>query len=292
MIEPIWAVTGMVVPALLAAIVLALTIRPWRKSCSIHSMHLGWALAILVGFGTGYFVTLGWPHAPMVAVDYLGLVALIAVVVQLGVNLSNCPSWVVPIARSILAIALTPLLLISYIEHSWSASEIVLWLSALCLASVAIQGLMTALSHRAGRDLPVVLGVCAGAVGLANLMSAWETGGQLGLTLAAAIFGGAAIAMLMSCKIAARGVTIVVMPIYLGLLVIGHFYNSLVGWHAIVLAIAPLAAWVGEIPKLKSKSAPWVIAIVRLVCVGIILLAVLFPVVFAFIESMSDEYAY
>lgn len=294
MIQPIWALTGLVLPGLVAFVVAMIIARPWRKACSPLAVSRAWAVALLLALPIAFVATFGVPKKPIVAVDVLVIIALVGAALQLVDGLAFWRKAFARVSRFAISIAMVPLLMVVYFKVHWSLMESLIGFSCLIAASVGISLLMRMLANgqRAGRDLAVVLAMCFGVTGMANMMSDWENGGQLSLSVAAMIVGGGIAIWFVPCHAAAKGLCAVLIPLYLGLILIGHFYNGLIGWQAVLLAIAPLAAWTAEIPAFKNRTPHLVHAAVRLVVVAAILAAGFVPALFTFTKEINDVSPY
>jgi hypothetical protein len=252
-----------------AAAVLALFAigQPWRTFGAGRT-----ALAWILGIGTGFYVgcwILGllplWPPR-----DCAGRLLLVvfpaALAVEVLAALPKIPAWLGIMLRLAVAAGTAPVLLYKsrYItelaganSREWSPLQIGVILASLAATLALIWMLMILLARRAPVSTPVVLaGICAGT-GLTIMLSGYATGGQLGLPLAAALAGGAVVALAApSLRLSSAWVAPAVVG-WFSLLVIGHFFGELTIFHAVLLFVAPLLAWLPELPYVRSLR-PWV----------------------------------
>jgi hypothetical protein len=71
----------------------------------------------------------------------------------------------------------------------------------------------------------------------------------------------------------------------------GVFYSQLPRAAALLIALAPLAAWAGEWPRVRSRAA-WKLAVVRLACVIPPLLIAMRLAYRFFVQAGVDDYSY
>jgi hypothetical protein len=256
----------------------------------------GWVAAVGLGFLMGCWILGNRPHWPFKEDQdrLLGLVVPAVIVVELLAVWSRMPVWIISPLRLALVVGTAPVLLYgtSYISdvagpgsREWSPSQAWMILGGLATALGAVWALLTLLSRRSpGLSLPVCLAFTSAAAGLTVMLSGYATGGQDGLPLAAAIMGASAAALLLPRT--ARGAGALGVPIValFSLLVIGRFFGELTVSHAVLLFVAPLLAWLPELP-LFGQMKPWARGLARVVLAGVLVSAVVGDAVRRFFEN-------
>ncbi len=150
-------------------------------------------------------------------------------------------------------------------------------LGLLATAQAVSWVLLVLLARRApGSSLTIGLAIAIGGSAITIMLSGYATGGQSGLPLSAAILGGSAVAMIPSNPARSRltapiGVAIVGLS---SLLIIGRFFGELRTDHAVLLFVAPLLAWVPELPRLR-RMPTWARGLTRVILVAVLVSAVL-----------------
>jgi hypothetical protein len=145
------------------------------------------------------------------------------------------------------------------------------WLifGGLAAAAGAVWWLLAPLAHRApGPALPVSLAVVTAISAVTVMLSGYLSGGQTGLSLAAALAGATAAVLLFKGSASQMGFPGVVIVGLFSLLVVGRFFGELTTAHAIVLFCAPLLGWLPELPYVR-RMPPWTRGLARVVLVGI-----------------------
>ena len=98
------------------------------------------------------------------------------------------------------------------------------------------------------RSVPVVLAiVCAGA-SVTVMLSGYASGGQIGLTLSAALVGAVIASLALAGTPEMNGVVGLGVVGLFALLVVGRFFGQLSTANAVLLFCAPLLAWGAELP--------------------------------------------
>jgi len=298
MIEPAWFFWGLVLPAAISAVVLYL----WSRGFGTWQWAgAGWSLAVVPGFVAGYVATYGWPKIPPIESQEWVLVVLVPV----AAAISAVAAWrgrgssAIWAARWLVAVCAAPLLLQPYLKHQWSGMEALLWLAGIGVAVagqwVSLAGLEARSSAKTegapkGGWFEWVLAGTAGGTGVVILLSGSQTLGQLGLTLACVLAAGGVAGWFGPCPEVRVGRTDVPVVVLIGLWMSGYFYAELAILHVILLMLAPHAAWVGDIPKIR-RMPPWQGMAIRLLAVGgVVLAAVILAVVKFRQEAMGNGY--
>jgi hypothetical protein len=284
--------------ALAAVLALFAIAQPWRRSGAGRSA-LAWILAIGTGFYLGCWILGLVPHWP--PSDCAGRLLLVVFPVALAVEgfaaLPKIPVWLGIIVRLVVAAGTAPALLYKsrYItdfagpnSREWSSLQTGVILASLAAALALVWMLMIWLARRAPVSAPVVLaGVCGGA-GLTVMLSGYATGGQLGLPLAAALAGGAIVALAASSlRLSSAWVGPAVVG-WFSLLVIGHFFGELTMLHAVLLFVAPLFGWLPELPYVRSLR-PWIKGPLRIILVAALVAAIVLHARHVFEEASKPS---
>ena len=269
----------------MAALILLACGWPWKAPWP-KVIAAGWALAVGIGFFVGCLVlgpTPKWPpQEPADRLLFLLLPATVAVEV-LGAFVSR-PRWLACGLRAVVAAVAARILLHKSVylvpsafpvdpassgSHTWSVAEAWLNFGGMGLGLAAVWILLERLATRStSRAVSLALAMNCGAAGMAIMLSGYATGGQLGFPLSAAI-GGAVIASLAGTKLSqsAGGIGVGVVMLF-GMVVLGRFFGDLTTAHAVLLFLAPLLAWVGELPLLRKLRA-WQRGVLQLLAVAI-----------------------
>jgi hypothetical protein len=265
--------------------------RPWRRNVDLG----GWgaAVAILGGFAVAFVHSFGFPTFPPIAAQgwlfYLTVPALIVALVQIGVR--NRSFAIASAAIVLLAMPFLILRRVTYVE----ARELWTWIGASAVGAVAWWYAMDALARRVrGASLPLLLSVVTGVAGLAVINAHSQLLGQ--------VTGSLAIPLLIVALAGGRsrgtsltgGGMLALTVTFLGMLLCARFFADLTTRDLVLLAVAPLAAWAGELPGL-GKSDSWKRVAVRTV---VVLIVLALPAVTAAkglaetLHEQTDSYSY
>ena len=282
--DPILIVTAMSVALGVSGALSAIIGWPWRRA-QTTLYDAGWILGIGIGFCAGCWVLDIRPHwPPRQDLDrLLVMVVPAAIAVELLAVLPQAPRWVVWTVR-LAVIAGTARVLLhgtSYITDltgpgtsEWSPSLAWLILGGLATLEGAVWALLSLLARRAkDPSLSICLVITSSGAAVTVMLSGYAAGGQIGLTLAAAL-AGATIALLFETR-AGRGIGPLGVPLvaFCSLLVLGRFFGALSSVHAILLLCAPLLGWLPELPYLYQLPS-WVRGLARVVLVAAVVLIV------------------
>lgn len=263
-----WAagLTGVGLAALVAALEL------WiggRRGC---------ALALGTGYALGHAAVRGWlgaspvpiPVPPVDVIDWLPWLALAAGFWGLIEASSRRWRWRW-LGRLVLTGAVLGLVLGPLARNGWSWPVLAARLVGLGVGVLWVWGLLDARDERlAGGALLTVLAMVAGGSSLALALSGSLVLGELAGVLTAAV-----VALRFGLgrdpgSTAARGLMAVVVVVLAGLLLAGRFYSETPTSAALVLAVAPLAAWIDR-PGPLSRPSAWFWPLVRVAVVGLLI---------------------
>jgi hypothetical protein len=176
-------------------------------------------------------------------------------------------------------------------SSAWTSAQAWLIFGSIAAAEMAVWVLLVLLTRRSpGASLSIALALVVGAASMAIMLSAYLAGGQAGLPLSAAILGASLVALAMpdaSRSVAPIGVAVVGLA---SLLVIGRFFGELRTEHAVLLFVAPLLAWIPELPRLRRLPA-WGRGLLRVAVVGIVVSGVLADAARRFIGNTGTSAA-
>jgi hypothetical protein len=284
--DPVVILTAMGLAFAVSAVVLGAL--GWlRRDQALTWVDAGWVLGIGAGFFLGCWALGNRPHWPVREdQDRFFILVLPAVlVVDLLASFPRLPRWLIWALRLVLMAGVVPILLYgtTYLSDpdgsdpdAWSMSRACLILGgpAALLASVWL--LLALLEYRAPRVTHAVcLAITIAAAAVAVMLSGYATGGQNGLTLAAALLGPATLMAILGWgSRGTRPLGVAIVGLY-SLLVVGRYFGELSSAHAILLFVCPVLAWLPELPGLR-RLPRWVRECSRVVVVALAASAIVF----------------
>ena len=298
MITPTWVLLGAVLPAVIGSVVPLVV---FYQRCPRWLASIVSVIAVAIGFKVGFMATYGWPKLPPIESHEWLLIVLMpaALVIAIFATVTRIPTGIIWVLRLCLAFGAAPILLQPYIEHTWTRAQSTAWLMGLGVAAALFWVLLLRLvsnryaakdDHTPGSWSLLALAIVAGGTGITILTSGSQTLGQLGITLATILIGVAA-ASLFTRK-AAFSLTShldLTVTLLIGIWLSGYFYAQLSPIHVILLALAPLTAWFGNLvpgPKHRLRTT-----LVKLAPVVILVIAVIGSAVMKFTqEATYDAY--
>jgi hypothetical protein len=208
-------------------------------------------------------------------------VPAIALVETLAARLrSDVAAWTL---RFCLAAIVAPTLLFDttyLVSHDgrpaeWSPAQATAVLAGLAILLGTTWALVDRLQART--SIAAVQGIMlldAVAAAVTVMMSGYLRGGWLGMNLAAAIAGALAACCFTPPRAHAQGSVAMSVVGVFAVVLLGHFFGTLSAGLAGCLLLAPLSAWVAELPALRTLP-PLARGAVRLACVVVPLVIVL-----------------
>jgi len=260
--DPIRILEALALSGVVAGVALLVFGWPWR-SPNPKRARIGGVLGVGGGIFAGCWwlgAVLKWP--PREDQDRLLLVLLpMATVVETVIALFARPRWLPWLLRLAVAASAAPILLYgtSYITdltgpHSreWTAGQTALIFTALATLLAVVWCALWLLTKRSAcRSVPIVLAlVCAGSA-VTVMLSGYASGGESGLTIAAALVGVAITSLVLKGTPEMNGVVGVSVVALFALLVVGRFFGQLTITNGLLLFSAPLLAWSAEIPLIR-----------------------------------------
>lgn len=282
------------IPAVIAGVVWLVAWRLWNRQRPAPHGHWGGALALAAGYAAGYATLMGWPPFPAnTAAQWLVYLALLAGAIGLAEPWWRGKAWLRWGIWLGLGGATAWLQFGALVEHTWSTAQAVLWIGGLALATAALCAALDALAERRdGASLPLALWLTAATTSAVLLLTKSALLGQLAGSIAG-IFGAATVLAWWAPSIRlSRGAMTVFGLLFVALLSQGHLYSELSLWGALLLYLAPFAAWLGETERVKTM----VPARGVLVRMGLVAIPAAIALLIAFLEwrssSATSDYQY
>ena len=261
---------AILVPAIVAGITWVISWRMWRRRSLAPRGHWGGTVGIALGFVSANVVLVSWPpFPPNTAAQWLVYLAVAASALMLyeGKSRRN-PSWLWRF-RFTLSAAFMLILLRSMIMYTWTDPQALFWIAAIIPTTAAVWKYLDDLAkRRTGAALPISLWLVCAVAGFCLLVSGSALLGQLAGALAATF--GAAIVLGLWARgftLSGGGISIFTL-LYAGLLWQGCFYSELPIASGVLLFVAPLAAWVGEMQSI-ARLSPKKTALARLTATAV-----------------------
>lgn len=280
-------------PALAAGLVWLISWPVWKRRNAGTPGHNGGAAALTAGYITAYAVIMSWPPFPPVSASQrMFYLAIVIGFIGLG------EAWwtrhiATRLTMRLCATALTAgYLLHPLFRHTWGPIEGFLWLAGLTAATVITWASLEKLSERrSGMTLPLALWLTC-ALGAGSLALAGSTFlGQLAGALAAVFGVAAVIAFWVPGFSLSSGAVTAFVLLFSGLLWQGLFFAELPLASGPFLLLAPLAAWVGELPPLAHRPH-WKATALPLAAVALTAAIGLAIAVAVFLSTPAADYSY
>jgi hypothetical protein len=259
---------GLILPAVLVAVGIALAWRPWNRAAGADAR---WILApfAAAGFTAAYFAFephLGWPPTANVIYCIFYFAMVVSALGFLDAILKP-PLWLRAIILLILWRLAIRLLLMNQIPRLISAPAAEVWIDSSSFVTLCWWLVMENLADRSpGAAVPLLLTLfCAvGAIILAMALHIQSFGALAGSLAAMSV---AALVLSLSCSriTFSRGLAQIIVLILQVLLVHGYFYTddtlttAQQTWLALFLA-SPLLAFIGDLPPLHRSRPAWRLA--------------------------------
>jgi hypothetical protein len=238
-------------------------------------------LAIGLGLIAGYWVLELLPRgSPQSVRDrFLAIVLPAALGIELIAGYHSVPAIAAWSLRVILACA-TPRILLhgsTYLVDPAADTSLGPSLGYMALGGgllITCWGLLAWLLQRSpGIWLPLVLSESSLCAGVTVMLSAFPSGGEAALPLAASLAALAGVLWLFSRPEASVGTLGIGVVGLFGVLFLGRFFGELSTGRAVAVFLAPLLCWLTELPGLRALK-PWKIGAIRIALVAIPLLIV------------------
>jgi len=296
--DPILYVKAMAAAAA-AGVALALVVSSIRRPAGAGRINTACVLGMAAGLIAGYWVLDLLPRElPQNVLDRFLMIILPAVIaIELVAGFHRVPRWVVWILRVGLTLA-TPRILLHgsrYLSDAAGDASAALSLSYAGVGGgvlAAVWGLLAWLVRRSpGVSLPLVVSETSLFGGLAVMLSAYPSGGEAALPLAAALAAVAGVLWFLSNPQASMGAIGIGVVGLFGVLFAGRFFGSLSTERALAVFFTPLLCWLTELPPLR-KFKPWQVAAIRIALAAIPLVIVVALAKRDFDRSMEANSGY
>ena len=282
------ALFGALIPAVVAGAALLAAWRPWRKQAPVVDGFWGGALGLGLGYLAGHAGLQGLPgFPPAEATQWLVYLALAAPLLGLATALREVPAWLRLGLQVVFSFATPTVLLHQMITHTWGVEAGAVLIVGLGTGIFLLWTVIEALSRReTGPSLPLALTIVAAGSAAVVLFSGSASLGQLGGVLAATLSVAFSVACFKPSLTLARGAVPVVVVLLSALWIIGFFFAEVQLPSALLLVVAPLAAWVAKVRALKDRPS-WQVLLARATAV---LVPVSVAVALAASTWASDSY--
>jgi hypothetical protein len=228
--------------------------------------------ALVLGYLTAENLLSGRPTFPPTEAPqliYFALLALALLSAAYECRTGGAWRYYVPISIAVILFPTICLLVRPLVDDRWTAAEQAAWIVGPTVAAALIT---VALDRLLGRQpgpraaIGMVLVITLTATVL--MMSGTKTYGQLAAAAAVALAPGALLAAVGRANPFSRSIAPSFVLLWGGLLLAGHLYASLTALNALLLLVAPLGLWLGELSPLRRWPA-WQRALVQLAAVAL-----------------------
>lgn len=256
------AVMALLPPALIAGVVMLLAWRPWKRGAPLLRGEWGSALAIGSGFICGFLIQTGWA-ALHLKQRWHWLLPMIAAATALATIAAlwrprGWMKWLPPAATAICAAAM--------LHPIAAAGSPMLWKLSLAVVILLYCAVLVPLAQRrAGASLPLAFSLVFAGLSAILLQGRMATFSLIAAAVATTLAAITIIAWLNPRVSLANGAVIVLAPILAAMIATGWFYReagSVLALSFVLLAVAPLFLWLGEIAAL-CRLKPWIGAAIR-----------------------------
>ena len=291
---------GVLAPAVLAGLLLALGWRAWRREApgdarrreapGVDGRWIG-GPALAFGFGLTFYFLSGWPASPLpdsprtpTGLDWLAWLCLpVGLLLALEGRLGRRRH----LLRGLVAVVALRLVLTNAFANIWEPGEGWLWLAGLTILLLLQWAALARATRRPGASGPLLLWILAtGLAVLAGLTGSARIG-QLSGGLAAGL-GAALVLAWWRPRLALEGSGAgLVIVLLFGLGLNAYFFSYTEGLDVALLAAAPFAALVAELPPLK-RLAPSKRTAAQAVCALLPIAVALMRAGMAFVAAQEE----
>lgn len=287
MLDLVLLLKAVSIGALVAAAVIALAARlaPRAGRGGSISKSACWTWAVGLGVIAASGATDQWPYWPALEdrARFLTILVPLTLLIETAAAGLQSPrvAWALRIG---LAATVAPVLLFNTVyladlsgpdSAEWTRTEAVLVFAGLALLLAIVWAALSALQARTSTSTaPSLLALNALATALTVMLSGYFRAGLLGLGLTGAIAGATLAGYFAQYKSTTVGsIGISVIGIF-SVALMGGFFGALSSSLALCLLVAPLLAWIVELPGLRKLPPAWGAA-ARWACVAVPLAVVL-----------------
>ncbi len=275
---------GLILPAVVAAV---LTAVGWASGK--HRGSWGTILGISIGFLLAFYGIMGqWP--PLPPTESPQRIALLAVPLGVLAAILSLPK-VHGSLRILLAIA-APAGAVWFMfkalpAASFPPSQMLPWVGGATAVAVAVELIIEPIALKYPSTAPaMILGPLAGGVSVIALLMVSQNLGYLGAAVALMVLGSFFARLLFSPAKLSRGPVVVVVTLLTAILTYAFFESDEISTtEVILLAGAPLLAWIVELPPIR-RIRPWRRELLRMILVTI---PIVVAIVLAAIQFQKDN---
>ena len=230
--------------------------RFWSRKAPAFGASVAWGapLALGGGFFASYVAIHGWPAADWypdtkARVAWLGIAAAVFGLVQAGAQ----RAWRIPVLV-FCAAASAWLLAHWWREELWDTRTTATWFVAATLGVYALwEGCESLARRRTGAALPLAWSLGAGLAAQSFYFAHSESHARMTSALASALGVAFVIGLRRGNLQLARGGTLVFVLLYAGMAVANRLTADLPPDAFALILVAPLAAWLAELPLLAGR---------------------------------------
>jgi hypothetical protein len=260
--DPIRILEALLISSVTTGTILIVFVRPWRAPPRVRSRISG-----VFGAGAGIYagcwwlgVSPNWP--PREDQDRLLFILFPAlIVVETAVAFAERPRWLMALPRLAIAVIAAPIVLYGSIYISdlrgpgtreWTLVQTVLIFGGLATIVAAIWAAVWLLAERSSsRSVPFVLAIVCAGTSVTVMLSGYASGGLIGLSLSAALFGALIASLVLTGTPEINGLVGVGVVGLFALVMVGRFFGQLTTVNAALLFCAPLLCWLAELPFVR-----------------------------------------
>jgi hypothetical protein len=264
--DPTQLLLGLAVPLLIAAVL------AWIGNRFTPSGSWGALVGLAIGLAVAYraFMSRALPWPAVEAPERIVAAGVVLALIALLAGWRRVP-WPVHLLLAIVfQVAILWYVFRPIPESVLPANKMWTWIGVAAAIGLVLTFSTEALAHRPGGvAAALAVGPLAAGVGAINILTGNAKLGWLGASLGVIVFGWFVAALCSRAATLARGPIIVVMAIVSGLLAYGYFASdSMTTLELVLLPIAPLLAWLAELPPLQ-RWRDWRQELIRLILVAI-----------------------
>lgn len=272
---------GIIFPAMLAIVAMLVShVPPWKRDAK--TLPFGPAMAVGGGFAVAFAGIAGWPKLPPIGFEgWLVYLAMAAAVIGVVATFPKTRSIVVQILSALLVIA-TAYFLLAWRAPQWGLFAVV------AVAGVVWWFATDRLAARAqGPGLPILLGLFGACAALVLTNSGTQSFGQIAAGAGVAV-GVVGLTGLWFRRLSlAHGGVLALTITLMAMLLCGHLLAEVTWRDVIILAIAPLTLWIGQLPPLRRRA--WLGFITTGIAMAIVVSIAAAPAIKGLMQTMKEQ---
>lgn len=245
---------NVLLPAIAASVVLFIA---WRRTLPMAGGKWAGAVAFALGYLIAHFAAFGMPPFPPTdATQWLAYLALTAMVIGLVESFWRAPSWARWLWRWVFSGLMLWFLLRPMVAYTWGVPKGGAWLLTLSLVMLTFWTALDTLTERvAGALLPALLFITVLGSSVALLLGRSASISQLCGGVAAILAVSVIFGWRQPNFTLAKGAVAVLTVLLFGFWLNGVFYAYLPMVTAALLALSPMAGWLGQTPPMHRLPA-------------------------------------